>query len=78
MPAHSCRRSGYPSFAVRLGRGDFPGKIKRRAASFSSNFEPRGSEERQTLLNLLKESRDLDVHATIYHLLRLRSRASIL
>ena len=48
------------------------------AASFSSNFEPRGSEERQTLLNLLKESRDLDVHATIYHLLRLRSRASIL
>eukprot|EP00439_Symbiodinium_sp_Y106_P035434 s5507_g4.t1 len=40
------------------------------AASFSSNFEPRGSEERQTLLNLLKESRDLDVHATIYHLLQ--------
>ncbi|CAE7659558.1 vps18, partial [Symbiodinium necroappetens] len=40
------------------------------AASFSSNFEARGSEERQTLLSLLKESRDLDVHATIYHLLQ--------
>ena len=39
------------------------------AAGFTGNSEPRG-EERHILLDLLKESRDLDVHATIYHLLQ--------
>ncbi|CAE7206719.1 VPS18 [Symbiodinium pilosum] len=37
---------------------------------FANTLGSRGHEDRQILLDLLKESRDLDVHATIYHLLQ--------